>query len=415
MTDAKLVHPYHEPLSYWLKTTSQPVLPTDLPSTADIAVIGGGLLGAAISYWLARAERAVVLLERAMPAYGATGRNGGFVSVGLAESYTHAIERHGRETARAIWRLTLENRTLLRQVLAEEQIACDYREPGTLSLALNAEQLVETEQTVATIRADGFPALLLDREQVQDMIATQLGPEIVGGQFIPENGLVHSARLVQGLLGAAQRHGARMCIADVTDLTPDGNGIRISTVRGSLSASTAVIAINAWTSDLIPGLARLITPVRGQILAYAPIPPIFSTSMSAAITPTGEYWQQTADGIIVLGGCRAVAPEYDVGVRVSLPTSEVQAALERILPRLFPALTGLRVEHRWAGLMAFTPDYLPIADRVPDMLHAWVVGGFSGHGMPFGLRLGQLLAETVTNGSPPADLKPFRLDRPTLR
>ncbi len=415
MRNAKLVHPYHEPLSYWLKTTSQPVLPTDLPSTADIAVIGGGLLGAAISYWLARAGRAVVLLERAMPAYGATGRNGGFVSVGLAEPYARAIERHGREVAHAIWELTLENRALLRQVLAKEQIACDYREPGTLSLALSTEHLAELEQTVAAIQADGFSALLLGREQVQDMIATQLGPEIVGGEFIPENGLVHSARLVQGLVGAAQRHGARMCRAEVTDLTPDGNGIRISTVQGTLSASTAVIAVNAWTSDLIPGLARLITPVRGQVLAYAPLPPVFSTSMSAAITPTGEYWQQTVDGTIVVGGCRAMAPEYDVGVRVSLPTPEVQAALDCILPRLFPSLSGLQVEHRWAGLMAFTPDYLPIADRVPDMPHAWVVGGFSGHGMPFGLRVGQLLAHAVTSGLPPADLKPFRLDRPTLR
>ena len=99
---------------------------------------------------------------------------------------------------------------------------------------------------------------------------------------------------------------------------------------------------------------------------------------------------------------------------MSLPTLEVQTALEHILPRLFPALNGLRVEHRWAGLMAFTRDYLPIADHVPDIPHAWVVGGFSGHGMPFGLRLGQLLAETVTSGLPPVALKPFRLDRPTL-
>ena len=99
MTDAEIAHRYHEPLSYWLKTASQPVLSTDLPDTADIAVIGGGLLGAAISYWLARAGRAVVLLERTLPAYGATGRNGGFVSVGLVESYAHAIERHGHGMA----------------------------------------------------------------------------------------------------------------------------------------------------------------------------------------------------------------------------------------------------------------------------------------------------------------------------
>ena len=65
--------------------------------------------------------------------------------------------------------------------------------------------------------------------------------------------------------------------------------------------------------------------------------------------------------------------------------------------------------------MAFTPDFLPIADRVPDLPHTWVVGGFSGHGMPFGLRFGQLLAEAVVNGVVSPLLKPFRFNRPTLQ
>ena len=73
--------------------------------------------------------------------------------------------------------------------------------------------------------------------------------------------------------------------------------------------------------------------------------------------------------------------------------------IEQVLPQLFPALHSahgegaLRVARRWAGLMAFTADYLPIADRVPGLPNAWVVGGFCGHGMPFGMRLGQLLAQ----------------------
>jgi glycine/D-amino acid oxidase-like deaminating enzyme len=182
-----------------------------------------------------------------------------------------------------------------------------------------------------------------------------------------------------------------------------------------LSANAAVVAINAWIGTLIPALTRLITPMRGQVLAYAPIPPVFSTGFSVTITSTGEYWQQTVDGTIVLGGCRAVAPGYDVGVRESQPTPKVQSALEQIFPRLFPELNGLRVEQRWAGLMAFTPDYLPIADRVPGMANTWVVGGFSGHGMPFGLRVGQLLAAAVINEQPPVALSLFRMDRPTLR
>src|SRR5713226_419364 len=188
-------------VSYWQRTSNQVTLSTDLPPTTDVAVVGAGLLGAATSYWLARAGLSVVLLERMTPAFGATGRNGGIVSVGPAESYINAVLRLGHETARAIWTLTLENLVLLRQVLAEEGIACDYREPGHLSLALGEDQLAGQSEIVAALRADGFAANLLDRAQAQALIDTPLGPEIAGGKFIPENGLVHSARLVQGLVG----------------------------------------------------------------------------------------------------------------------------------------------------------------------------------------------------------------------
>ncbi len=400
--------------SYWQHTSSQVTLSTDLPPTADVAVVGAGLLGAATSYWLARKGLAVVLLERTTPAYGATGRNGGIVSVGPAEAYPGAIMRLGHETARAIWTLTLENRAFLRQVLAEECIACDYREPGHLSLALGEDQLAGQSEIVAALQADGFAATLLDREQAQALIDTPLGPEIAGGKFIPENGLVHSARLVQGLVGAAQRHGARACMATVMQVLPAGSGALVRTPQADLHAGAVILATNAWIGELVPAFAGLITPVRGQALAYAQSAPVFKTGMSVAITPTGEYWQQTLDGSIVLGGCRAVAPGQDVGIRQSLPTTEVQAALEQVIPRLFPQLGGLHVQQRWAGLMAFTPDYLPIADRAPGMPGVWVAGGFSGHGMPFGTRLGQLMCEAITSGVAPDALTCFGLHRPTL-
>jgi glycine/D-amino acid oxidase-like deaminating enzyme len=93
----------------------------------------------------------------------------------------------------------------------------------------------------------------------------------------------------------------------------------------------------------------------------------------------------------------------------------VTARIEQVLPTLFPELTGLRVARRWAGLMAFTSDHLPVADAVPGLANAWVVGGFSGHGMPYGPILGQLLADAVTTGRTPDELAPLRIDRPTLR
>lgn len=408
--------PTDAPESYWQATSSARThRSAQLPARTNVVVIGGGLLGTATAYWLARAGVATVLIEQGDMASGATGRNGGFMVAGTAESYLAAIARLGHATARAVWQLTLDNRALLRRVLGEEGIDCDYREPGHLHLALGDTQLAELADDVAALRADGFAAELLDRRQLQALIATPLSPLISGGLFAPEDGLLHSAQLVYGLAAAAERHGALLVTGTtLTSLAPDGGGLLARTTRGDLRANAAVIAANAWLDQIVPELAGRVTPVRGQALAFTPTPAIFAHGMGAALTPTGEYWQQAPDGTIILGGCRAVAPGQDVGIRDSRPTPEVQAALEQVLPSLFPALAGLHVARRWAGLMAFTADYLPIADRAPKLPNTWVVGGFCGHGMPFGMRLGQLLAQAAIAGAPPAALTPFRLDRTTL-
>jgi glycine/D-amino acid oxidase-like deaminating enzyme len=402
--------------SYWQATASGPdAAPVELPAATDVVVVGGGLLGTATTYWLARAGADVTLLEARALASGATGRNGGFVVAGTAAPYPQAIIQHGHTVAQAVWALTLESRALLRQALAEEAIDCDYREPGLLHLALGAEQLDRLAQIVAALRADSFEAELLDRAQTQALIDTPLGPEIAGSLFAPENALVHSTRLVQGLAGAAARRGARLCEATpALALRADSSGVLVHTPRSAVRARAVVVAINAWSADLLPALAGLITPVRGQVLAYTPCAPVFRCGMGAAITSTGEYWQQAPDGSIILGGCRAAAPGSDVGVTASEPTADVQTAIEQVFPRLFPALGKLQVAQRWAGLMAFTADGMPIADRAPGLPCTWIVGGFCGHGMPFGMRLGQLLAEAAMSGEKPEALAPFRLDRSTL-
>ncbi len=103
----------HEPPSYWQKTVTPIPLSSDLPSFVDVAIVGGGILGAALSYWLARAGVNAAILERTALADGATGRNGGFLSTGTTEPYSDAIKRLGHETARGVLKVTLENQVLL--------------------------------------------------------------------------------------------------------------------------------------------------------------------------------------------------------------------------------------------------------------------------------------------------------------
>lgn len=406
---------WHNPqISFW--QNQAPVgLPSDqLPATAAVVVIGGGLLGCSTAYWLARSGVQVTLVEQSAPAFGATGRNGGFHVVGTGEAYHATIESFGHTDAKSIYQITMDSRTLLRQVLAEEQIACEYREPGRLNLELSAADRLSHSQAIAAMRADGFEAEQLDRDQVQEIIQTPLGPEILGGLFAREDGLLQPARFVQGMLAAARRHGAKLCHAQATQIHQEGSGVRIDTTVGSISAGAVILAVNAWTDRLAPALKGIVTPVRGQILAYAPLPVVFPVGIGAGVTPTGEYWHQTPDGSIVLGGCRAMALDGEVGLLAEGITDEVQSALEGVFPRLFPQLGGLQVAQRWSGPMAFTRDHNPIADRVPGMDQAWFVGGFSGHGMPFGMRVGQLLAQAATQGTTPTELHALRLDRPTL-
>jgi len=358
-------------------------------------VIGGGYLGVSICYWLARSGANVVLLERDFLASGATGRNGGFISVGPTEAYPDAIRRLGHQTAKEILQVTLDSRRLLRQVLREEEITCDYRECGHVTLALTSSQQIALSQNSIALQSDGVTTNLLARKDVEEMIKTPLGADIMGGLFMPEMALVHPVRLIHGIVQAAQRHGADTVNATVSQIVPDSTHVKICTSQGTIYTDHVIVATNAWITELLPQLKHVVVPVRGQVLTYTPLPPLFRTGLSVDMTGTEEYWQQALDGTIVLGGGRATAPNRDVGIVSSQPTEEVQHTLEQVFPRLFPALSGLHVQQRWAGLMAFTPDYLPLADQIPSMSGVWVVGGFSGHGMPFGMKNFDLFVSRV--------------------
>lgn len=404
-------------VSYWHTTIAPAAMATTskTPPQTDVAVVGGGLLGTCVTYWLARLGKRVLQIDQTGLAAGATGRNGGFLTIGTAMSYPAAIAQFGHAAAQEMWQLTLASRELLRELMRDEALDCDYREPGTLSLALNERELESMQQAAAHMNADGMPAEILGRKQVQSLINTPVSAEVCGAKFGPGGGLLHSARFVHGLAKAAQQHGATISIAAVQGIRQHAGEIELTTSAGPIHTPALIVATNAWTRQLMPHMQGVVTPVRGQILSYDPIDRVFTQGIGAGVTPTGEYWQQTLDGSIVLGGCRAVHPTQDVDSLSVDYTDDVQTAIEQVLPRLFPQLSNLKVAQRWAGSMAFTPDYLPVLDAIPGINNAWFTGGFCGHGMPFGMIFGKLLAEAVQTGKLPTELRHFAANRPTLK
>ena len=382
----------------------------ELPVSADYLIVGGGIVGLSTAYWLARAGARPLLLEREGIGAGATGRNGGFLPIGTAEDYDSLVARIGRERARDLLRLTIENRRIADELLGGEEIDCDLRACGHLHLALDAEEQQANLRLAQLLSEDGCHTRVLDRAEAQELVATPFGPRIVGGLFFREIALLHSGKLVRGLAAAALRRGARFARATVRTISGSSQVARVATDRGTVDCSAVLVAVNAWSGALLPTLRPLIAPVRGQVLAFAPRAPVFRTGMTALTTATEEYWQQTADGSIILGGCRAVRPDRDEQVVDLSPTDDVQEALEAVLPGLFPAIGPMRVTHRWAGTMAFTRDRLPIVARLPDA-SGWAVGGFSGNGMSLGFIFGRMLADQLLGGAADPKLSIFSPDR----
>jgi gamma-glutamylputrescine oxidase len=382
----------------------------ELPAGIDYLVVGGGIVGLSTAYWLARAGVKPLLLDREGIGAGATGRNGGFLPVGTAEDYDASVARLGRERARSLLGLTLENRRLAVELFAEESIDCDLRLCGHLHLALDDREQQINRGLAALLTEDGCRTDHLDRASAQAMVATGFGPRITGGLFFRDIGLLHSGKLVRGLAAAAVRHGATLARATVRDLGGRQGRAQIVTDRGTIDAGAVAVAVNAWTGGLISSLRAMITPVRGQVLAFAPTKPIFRTGMTAMTTATEEYWQQAPDGSIILGGCRGLRPNRDERVLEVTPTDDVQRALERVLPELFPEIGALRVTHRWAGTMAFTRDRLPIAMPLAGA-NGWAVGGFSGNGMSLGLIIGRILADSLLGRPTDPRLSLFATER----
>lgn len=402
--------------SYWQASLDHEPLPVvDLPPTAEVVIIGAGVLGTTTALWLSRNKVRPLVIDVAGPAAGASGRNGGLLVSGTGESYLEAIARLGHAHARAIWSLSVEGCYLMRTIAAEESVEATINPAGQLSFALSLDQRARQAAVVEQLRADGFAAELLDRNATQEFVAAPLGPEVVGAKLNPTAATLHSTRLVHGLLAAALRRGAQLCAGPrVISLAAHGSGVRISTDRGPIDTPVVLVAANAWLGDCLPALQDLVTPVRGQALCTAPVPPLLNHGFGVAFTPTGEYGQQRPDGRIIFGGCRAVAAERDVGVRELSPETGVQTALDSALRRLFPSLANIPIERRWAGTMGFSPDYLPIAGQLAD-LPIWYAGGFSGHGMPFAAPLARALAAAALGDVAPPEMAHFRPDRPSLR
>jgi gamma-glutamylputrescine oxidase len=383
---------------------------------ADVVVIGGGITGTACALWLARDERRVILLERQTVAHGASGRNGGFLVAGTVETYDRAIALYGHERARRLYAFSLANNVMVRALIDELEARrwpTGYRHTGSLRLADTPEELVEIRAAARLLSEDGWATEVIDEAR----LPKRLRGHYMGGSYQPSDGELQPARLVSGLARLALEAGALIYEqTPALSLQESVDGVVIETPSGAVHAQKAILATNAWLDDLLTvssaptasddeqpapeasANARVVTPTRGQMLATAPISErLFECPVSARYGY--QYWRQLPDGRLLVGGWRDQEPDHDQRDPTQAPTDAVQQHLEGFVYKTLGLPASTEITHRWAGLMAFTPNSLPLVGLLPGRQHIFLCGGYSGHGNALAVRCARLVADLACGQS----------------
>jgi glycine/D-amino acid oxidase-like deaminating enzyme len=351
----------------------------------------------------------VIVLEGRQVAAAASGRNGGFLLCGTAGTYAAAITRYGRASAQRAWAFSVANHALATQLvdqIATHGWACGYQQAGSMRIARTEPELEDVWNSVRLLLEDGWEAAQIDVDELPE----RLRGAYLGGSFHPTDGEIQPVHFVRGLGRLASAVGATFYeTSPVTALVEEGNAVLARTPSGTVRAQTAVLATNAWLPELLAQvgadeLSMRITPQRGQMLATDPIDEELFTWPCYA-DEGYQYWRQLPDGRLVVGGWRnhALASEATTD---ETPGAPVQDYLERFVRETLrlPA-EQVGIAQRWAGIMAFSADGLPLVGRVPHTARCYMAGAYTGHGNAYALAAAQVIADQIRQGNhPDADL-----------
>jgi len=389
-------------LSFWHDTVPGSLEPRDPlqgDRDADVAIAGAGFTGLWTAYYIKkpRPELRVVVCEREIAGFGASGRNGGWCSALFPASLPSLAALSDRDGALAQHRAMRGSVDEVARVAAAEGIDAHLAKGGTITLARSRAQWRRAREEVRAARdwgRDEDDVRLLDAREANTVLG---GDGTVGATYTPDCAALHPGRLVRGLAEAVERRGVR--IHERTRVTDIEAG-RVRTEHGVVRAGTVVRATEGYTPRL-PGHARAVVPVYSLVIATEPLPEETWRQIGLARRETFTdhrhlivYGQRTADDRIVFGGRGApyhagsrIRPEFDRDERVFM---KLYAALLELLP----VLSGTRVTHAWGGALGIPRDWCASVGHDRGTGLAWA-GGYVGDGVSTTNLAGRTLRDLV--------------------
>ncbi len=359
-----------------------------VPERAEIAIVGGGVMGLSIAYHLARRGlEDVVVLERGYLAEGASGRNGG----GVRQQWSTEINI----------RLMQESVELCRRFAVDLGVNVWFRQGGYLFLARSDKEVARLEKNIAIQNRCGVATRMLEPEQAKEIVPELDLAGIVGASYNPTDGILFPWPFLWGYARQAAAHGARIFTQTaVTQLARDPQGgYVLDTPRGRLRARRVINACGAWSPKLAEMIGVTIPtwPIRHEICSSEPLKPFLRPMVSELAS--GLYCSQSMRGEIVGG---VTLPGHGSTYAMG-STLEFLATYARRLARLMPILGDIKILRQWAGPYDQSPDGNPILGAAPDHPDFFVACGFVGHGFMMAPIVGKLYGEWLT-GEPPHEI-----------
>ncbi len=375
-------------VSYWWADIGEPPRRAPLPSgglTADVCIVGAGFTGLWTAYHLKRErpELEVVVLEREFAGFGASGRNGGWLTDRFAAGNDAVAAVGGSAGAVALHAALRDSVDEVLAICEREQIEADIVRSGVLQVARGEAQArrlhtqFEHERRWSESPGD---ALELDREQLRARIRI---PDGMLGLAHRHGARVHPAKLARGLAGAVERLGVR--IHEDTVVREIGPGY--ARAESGIVRSPAILACVEGFLCRLPGQRRARLPLNSAMVVTAPLPPAIweeigwdGRELLGDCAHAYTYAQRTADGRIALGG-RGVP--YRFGSRIDHRGRTQRSTVRALIAALrdqFPAAARVPVEHAWCGVLGVSRDWFPSVGLDP-LTGLGGAGGYVGNGV----------------------------------
>jgi gamma-glutamylputrescine oxidase len=397
--DLKLTHNSY----YAASANEQPAYPKlqgDIE--ADICVVGGGFAGLSAAIELTDRGYSVVVLEANHIGFGASGRNGGQLIVGLACEQDVIEKSIGFEAARQVWGMTLEALNIVRARVKRFDIRCDLTD-GFLGVSVGerkGKKLRKWFDNMAQKYHYDSDATWIEPAHIRQWIDS---PRYFNGYFDRNSGHLHPLNYCLGLARGAASLGVRIFQHSSVSSMEQGEAVILRSDAGSVKAKFVVLAGNIYLPEIAPkiapNLSRRIMPVGTYIIGTEPIDPKLAAKLipsNAAVCDTNivlDYFRFSADKRMVYGG------------RVSYSAMTPPNLTEKMQVRMaetFPQLRDTKVEYTWGGYVDITMNRAPDFGRVAN--NVYYLQGFSGHGVALTGLAGKLVAEAISGQAERLDL-----------